>query len=68
MTKAQKQPKDVPDDLAVSQYMGSMSEIEEGLRDLAKNKNPSQPITQTCCRTVKARLNRALTFLVYGMI
>ncbi|HRY13671.1 MAG TPA: hypothetical protein P5309_08870 [Syntrophomonadaceae bacterium] len=38
MTKAQKQPKDVPDDLAVSQYMGSMSEIEEGLRDLAKNK------------------------------
>lgn len=38
MIKAQKQPKDFPDDLAVSQYMGSMSEIEEGLRELAKNK------------------------------
>lgn len=38
MIKAQKQPKDFPDDLAVSQYMGSMSEIEEGLRELNKNK------------------------------
>ncbi|MEQ8200255.1 MAG: hypothetical protein ABRQ24_02410 [Syntrophomonadaceae bacterium] len=44
MFKAQRQPQDIPDDLAVSQYMGSLSEIEEGLREIAKNK--------------KSRLNR----------
>ena len=38
MIKAQKQPQDFPEDLAVSQFMGSMSEVEEDLEELAKNK------------------------------
>ncbi len=38
MAKAPKRTQNVPDDLAVSQYMGSMQEIEEGLRLIAKNK------------------------------
>ncbi len=36
MAKAQRKSQNVPDDLAVSQYMGSLSEIAAGFKEIGQ--------------------------------